>query len=87
MLKAYEHERSQHSDTRGQSSTVLIRLLQQSGKQTTGTCNGLHLVRAGWNTQLIDECEVFPYGAHDDQVDATAGAFNELANVSNVWDW
>jgi predicted phage terminase large subunit-like protein len=36
------------------------------------------LVRAGWNTQLIDECEVFPYGAHDDQVDAVAGAIQAL---------
>jgi predicted phage terminase large subunit-like protein len=36
------------------------------------------LVRAGWNTPLLDECEVFPYGAHDDQVDAVAGAIQAL---------
>lgn len=45
------------------------------------------LVRASWNTAWIEEHRQFPVSTNDDQVDATAGAFNELANVSNVWDW
>jgi predicted phage terminase large subunit-like protein len=45
------------------------------------------VVRANWNNAWAEEHRQFPMGAHDDQVDATAGAFNELANVSNVWDW
>lgn len=32
-----------------------------------------------WVRQFLDEFEAFPYGAHDDQVDATTGAFNRLA--------
>ena len=36
------------------------------------------LNRGAWNTPFIDECEVFPYGAHDDQVDAVAGAIQAL---------
>jgi predicted phage terminase large subunit-like protein len=37
------------------------------------------LTRSSWNSALLDECEVFPYGAHDDQVDAVAGAIQALA--------
>lgn len=36
------------------------------------------LARDSWNASLIDECEVFPYGAHDDQVDAVSGAIMSL---------
>lgn len=31
-----------------------------------------------WNRDFMNELEQFPNGAHDDQVDAAAGAFNEL---------
>lgn len=37
------------------------------------------LVRGGWNVDFLDEIEVFPYGKHDDQVDAASGAFGFLA--------
>lgn len=37
------------------------------------------LVRGTWNEQWLDEVSVFPFGKHDDCVDATADAFNELA--------
>jgi predicted phage terminase large subunit-like protein len=39
----------------------------------------VHIARESWNASLIDECEVFPYGAHDDQVDAISGAILSLA--------
>jgi predicted phage terminase large subunit-like protein len=32
-----------------------------------------------WNTDMLDELSVFPFGSHDDQVDALSGAFNKLA--------
>ena len=35
---------------------------------------------APWNTALLDELEIFPDGAHDDQVDALAGAYAVLAD-------
>jgi predicted phage terminase large subunit-like protein len=44
----------------------------------------VHLVRASWNSALMDECEVFPYGAHDDQVDAVAGAINAFSNTKKT---
>jgi predicted phage terminase large subunit-like protein len=37
------------------------------------------LVRAPWNRALLDELEGFPIASHDDQVDATAGAYRKLA--------
>lgn len=39
----------------------------------------VRLVRGDWNAAFLDEFEVFPNGAHDDQVDAYSGAFNHLA--------
>ena len=40
--------------------------------------SNVFMMRAGWNSILIDECEVFPYGGHDDQVDAVSGAMQAL---------
>jgi len=36
------------------------------------------LVRGAWINDYLDEIEMFPYGAHDDQVDAASGAFEML---------
>jgi predicted phage terminase large subunit-like protein len=36
------------------------------------------LVRAGWNKAFLDELELFPRGAHDDQVDAASGCLAKL---------
>ena len=52
------------------------------------------LVRGSWNRDFLDECELFPYGDHDDQVDAASGAFGKLtenaplggAVVSRIWN-
>lgn len=44
--------------------------------------------RASWNEDYLHELEQFPNGAHDDQVDASSGAFNQLAlsgSTSNVF--
>lgn len=42
----------------------------------------VRLVSGKWNTQYIDELVAFPHGDHDDQVDATSGAFNQLKSSS-----
>ena len=34
--------------------------------------------RERWTKELVDECVQFPKGSHDDQVDAVAGAINNL---------
>ena len=39
----------------------------------------IKLVEAPWNTQFLDEFEMFPDGAHDDIVDAVSGAYSCLA--------
>lgn len=39
------------------------------------------LMRGAWNDAFLDEVGMFPAGSHDDQVDAAADAFNELAGV------
>lgn len=38
------------------------------------------IVRGKWNVAFLDELCDFPYGAHDDQVDAASGAFNKLSH-------
>ena len=37
------------------------------------------LLRGQWNEAYLSELENFPVGGHDDQVDASSDAFNELA--------
>lgn len=38
------------------------------------------LVVGAWNREFLDEASLFPYGSHDDQVDAMTGAFFCLAS-------
>jgi predicted phage terminase large subunit-like protein len=42
------------------------------------------VVRAPWTSAFIDEHEAFPFGGHDDQVDAASGAFAHLASVGPI---
>jgi predicted phage terminase large subunit-like protein len=39
----------------------------------------VRLVRGAWNRVFLDEITAFPFGEHDDQVDAVSSGFNELA--------
>ncbi|GBR27590.1 phage terminase large subunit TerL [Komagataeibacter oboediens DSM 11826] len=45
------------------------------------------LVKAPWNRAYLEELAAFPSGAHDDQVDASAGAFDALAEPDDVEVW
>jgi predicted phage terminase large subunit-like protein len=45
----------------------------------------VRLVRGPWNKAYLDEMETFPSGKHDDQVDASSGAFNKLALAGPGW--
>ncbi len=38
----------------------------------------IKLVRGSWINALLDELELFPMGAHDDQVDALSGALTDI---------
>ena len=42
----------------------------------------LRLVRAPWNGAFLDELCAFPFGGHDDQVDALSGAFEQLVETT-----
>jgi predicted phage terminase large subunit-like protein len=42
----------------------------------------VRVVRAPWNPAYIDELCAFPLGVHDDQVDASSGAFNKLMTAA-----
>jgi predicted phage terminase large subunit-like protein len=42
------------------------------------------LVRGPWNRDFLDELEVFPFGRHDDQVDAASAGFNKLAELKKL---
>ncbi len=46
----------------------------------------VHLVRGPWVSTFLDEAEAFPYGAHDDQVDAVAGAMRVATRAeAELW--
>ena len=42
------------------------------------------LVAGEWNAAYLNELCAFPRGPHDDQVDASSGAFNKLAKATNT---
>jgi predicted phage terminase large subunit-like protein len=42
------------------------------------------LVKGNWNGAYIEELASFPYGSHDDQVDASSGAFAKLATTGSL---
>lgn len=41
----------------------------------------IKLVRGSWNETFLEEIETFPYGAHDDQVDAASSALAAIRSV------
>ena len=45
------------------------------------------LVRGPWNMAYLDELTAVPNGAHDDQLDASSGAFNRLARRIGYKAW
>lgn len=45
----------------------------------------VRLVRGAWNATFVEELRAFPAGTHDDQVDGSADAFNEVAPLPDDW--
>lgn len=45
----------------------------------------IKLVAGAWNRAFLDELTAFPFGVHDDQLDAAASAFNRLA-LATKWE-
>jgi predicted phage terminase large subunit-like protein len=47
----------------------------------------VEVLRAPWNENYFSELEAFPSAAvHDDQVDASSGAFNKLVKGTSIYD-
>jgi predicted phage terminase large subunit-like protein len=61
--------------------------LRADGLASQVNAGNVALVRGPWNAAFVDELRQFPTGKNDDQVDAAAGAYNELFKTKNVWDW
>ncbi|MCL2691010.1 MAG: phage terminase large subunit [Candidatus Bathyarchaeota archaeon] len=56
--------------------------LERASPYSAAWFNGnVRLLSAPWNSEFIDEHELFPQGGHDDQVDAASGAFEQLQPV------
>jgi predicted phage terminase large subunit-like protein len=48
---------------------------------TAANRGAIALVRAPWNSAFISECEAFPDGVHDDQVDSAGHAYMDIASL------
>ena len=44
----------------------------------------VRLLRGPWISEFLDELEAFPYGGHDDQVDALSGSMMRLRNGQHI---
>ena len=47
----------------------------------------VYLVHGSWNKDYLAEADAFPESSYTDQVDASSGAFNKLANMTLVDDF
>ncbi len=61
------------------SGTKEVRAMPLAAQCEAGN---VKLVRGAWNAAYLEELVSFPSAAHDDQVDASSGAFNKLARAS-----
>ena len=53
--------------------------------QAQAQAGNVRLLDGDWNGRYLDELCAFPTGAHDDLVDASSGAFNQLAAIATPW--
>jgi predicted phage terminase large subunit-like protein len=55
--------------------------LTRAGGLSSQAENGfVYILEAEWNDEYLEQMEAFPDGSHDDDVDASSGAFNHLCN-------
>lgn len=52
--------------------------LRANPVSSAAEAGNINLVNGAWINDFLDELESFPLGEHDDQVDATSGAFSKL---------
>jgi len=73
---------SAHSDTESGSKEVRAEPLSAQAE-----AGNVDVLEGDWNEVFLSELTVFPNGMHDDQVDATSRAFNELVNNNGLSTW
>jgi predicted phage terminase large subunit-like protein len=70
-----------------------VRGVRPSGDKTTraapfasqAEAGNVVLVRGAWNGDFLDEAETFPFGGHDDQLDAAVGGFEALTGGGTAY--
>jgi predicted phage terminase large subunit-like protein len=72
-------------DFRGIPSTG-SKELRANPLSSQAEAGNVKLLRGRWINDFFDEMELFPIGSHDDQVDATSGAFHELVGRYKFFD-
>lgn len=55
------------------------KVMRAKGLSAQAYAGNVKLLRGPWNRRYLQTLHDFPDGAHDDEVDASSGAFNELA--------
>jgi predicted phage terminase large subunit-like protein len=60
------------------------KLTRASGLSSQAEHGFVYILEAPWNDEYLEQMESFPDGAHDDDVDASSGAFNHLCNSPPV---
>lgn len=71
------------STVRGQRATG-SKLERAGPVSSQAEVGNLRLLRGPWVSAFLDELEAFPYGGHDDQVDALSGAMMRLRATHTV---
>ena len=61
--------------------TTGSKILRAKPFSSSAEHGNVKLVRGTWNEAFLSELENFPGGAHDDQVDAASGAFEQLSRA------
>lgn len=59
------------------------KVVRAKGLAAQAYAGNVKLVRGAWNDRFLSVLHSFPDGAHDDEVDAASGAYNELTGGPN----
>jgi len=66
---------------------VTDKITRANGWLARAEQGGIKLLRGEWNSAWLDEICAFPESEHDDQVDATSGAFATIGQTRSVFVW
>ena len=58
--------------------------LRANPVSSAAEAGNVSLLTGSWVEPFLDEAESFPFGTHDDQIDAVSGAFEEIAHAFHL---